>query len=56
MEFTDSKYHIAYVVYVSETGDVAPQLLIIIGQRLNRNFLYGCDIPGAVVTCATKCS
>ena len=39
---------------VSATGDVAPPLLIINGQIFNRYFLYGYDISGAVVACATK--
>ena len=49
----DSNFHMTYVVAVSENvAVVAPPLLIFPGQRLNQDLLDGCDIPGAVVTCA----
>jgi hypothetical protein len=50
----DANFHMTYVVAVSATGVVAPPLMIIPGQRLNRDLLDGCDIPGARVTCAPK--
>ena len=43
----DANFHMTYVVAVSATGIVAPPLMIIPGQRLNRDLLDGCDIPGA---------
>ena len=55
MKSENANFNMTYVVAVSKTGSMAPPLLIIPGQILNQDFLYGCDIPGFVVTCVPKC-
>ena len=50
----NTNFHMTYDVAVSTTGAVAPLLLIIPGQRSNRDLLNECDIPGAVVICVPK--
>ena len=49
-----TNFYIVYVVAVSETGAVAPPLLIIPGKILNRNFPHGCEIPGSKVIFTPK--
>ena len=47
----DADFHMTYAVAVSANGAVAPPLIINPGQRLKRDLLDGCNIPGSHVTC-----
>ena len=43
-----------FVLFVSADKYVALPLLIIPGQRLNRDVIEGCNINGAIITTSTK--
>ena len=50
----DAKFHMTFFVCVSASKSAAPPLLIILGKRLNRDVLKGCNILGANITTAAK--
>ena len=52
MKLVDSNSHMMYDVLLYTTGNMLPKSLIISVQILNQYILYGCDIPGSVVSWA----
>ena len=50
MKSVDSNSHMMYDVLLYTTGNMLPKSLIISVQILNQYILYGCDIPGSVVS------
>ena len=50
----DAIFYMTFFVCVSASKSAAPPLLIILGKRLNRDVLKGCNILGANITTAAK--
>jgi hypothetical protein len=50
----DSSFHLTVVARVGANGFAVPPLFVVSGQRLSRDMMDGCDIPGGSVTVAPK--
>ena len=50
----DSSFHLTVVACVGANGFAVPPLFVVPGQRLSRDMMDGCDIPGGSVTAAPK--
>ena len=53
-KFADADFHTTFVVCVSADKYVAPPLLILPGNRLNRDVIESCDIEGANIKISPK--
>ena len=53
-KWADANFHMTFVVCLPAAKSISPILLILLGKRLNRDVLGGCDIEGSNITKSPK--